>query len=544
MAENTQNTNPTSMDDFFAKSDSLNPARVEQPGPIAFNFNEPKPITNPIYPIKDYGTGTSPNYYPSQVKQNAANDPVSAGRALFNETMNKINCAQDLNNYGYAFGYDSGPKGTFRDRIKGYGQETFNKIGFSPLINNEAWFNANTTFGDDLSRWWNNSAWPMLSKGFMDPIKSYAGIINGEGLFSADEQSARDYEYYNAIGKSSKGGLGGFVVNLFNSASYSAGILTEGVIESVLIEGLTGAAGPGGLPAAAGFGLGKFMNRLSQVPKGLYNTAKGTVKLAETMKDYSQISKAKDLFKTASTNFGNFLNPLSNTSKALFGHNINNIHDLARASKTAGAFWHDIMVINLALSEGKLEGGFTKYQTYDRLYNEYMNDPKNKGLAPSLEEQENMMKEATKASFWNTLNNTALIFYSNKLVFPSLTNASFLKGAPKFGFGTVLGDINKEYQLVFNPGKNIAKSTFSKEKISLVNAIKSLGRPATYGKVGLNYFKANIVEGAQETLQDVLQEATQNYYVNTYKNNASKNFFYGAGLVGDAIKKQFSAQGA
>ena len=58
MAENTQNTNPTSMDDFFAKSDSLNPARVEQPGPIAFNFNEPKPITNPIYPIKDYGTGT------------------------------------------------------------------------------------------------------------------------------------------------------------------------------------------------------------------------------------------------------------------------------------------------------------------------------------------------------------------------------------------------------------------------------------------------------------------------------------------------------
>jgi len=544
MAENSQNSNPTPMDEFLAQSDALNPARIEQPGPIAFNFNEPKPITNPIYPIKDYGTGASPNYYPSQVKDNAPNNPQQSIDTLFNETMNKINGAQDRNNYGYAFGYDSGPKGTLRDRYKGYGQETFNKVGFSPLINNEAWFNANTTFGDDLSRWWNYAAWPMLSKGFMDPIKSYASVINGEGLFSADEQSARDYEYYNAIGQSSKGGLGGFVVNLFNSASYSAGILTEGVIESVLIEGLTGAAGPGGLPAALGFGLGKFMNRLSQVPKGLYNTAKGTVKLAETMKDYSQISKAKDLFKTASANFGNFLNPLSNTSRALFGHSINNIHDLARASKTAGALWHDIMVMNLALSEGKLEGGFTKYQTYDRLYNEYMNDPKNKGLAPSLEEQENMMKEATKASFWNTLNNTALIFYSNKLVFPSLTNASFLKGAPKFGFGTVIGDINKEYQLVFNPGKNIAKSTFSKEKISLVNAIKSLGRPATYGKVGLNYFKANIVEGLQETLQDVLQEATQNYYVNTYKNNASKNFFYGAGLVGDAIKKQFSAQGA
>lgn len=544
MAENIQNNNPELMDDFLAQSDSLNPARIEQPGPIPFNFNEPKPVTNPIYPIKDYGTGASPNYYPSQVKDNAPNNTEQSIDALFNETMNKINGAQDRNNYGYAFGYDSSPAGTKRDRYKAYGQETFNKIGFSPLIDNEAWFNSKTTFSDDLSRWWNHAAWPMLSKGFMDPIKSYVSVINGEGLFNADEQSARDYEYYNSIGQSSKGGLGGFTVNLFNSASYSAGILMEGIIESVLIEGLTGAAGPGGLPAAAGFGLGKFMNRLSQAPKGLYNTAKGTVKLAETMKDYTQISKAKDLFIKASGNFGKFLNPASNTTRALFGHNIDNIADLARASKTAGALWHDMMVMNLALSEGKLEGGFTKFQTYDRLYNDYMNDPKNKGLAPSLEEQENMMKEATKASFWNTLNNTALIFYSNKLVFPSLANASFLKGAPKFGFGTVLGDINKEYQLVFNPGKNIAKSTFTKEKISLVNAIKSLGRPATYGKVGLNYFKANVVEGVQESLQDVLQDATQNYYVSTYKNNAAKNFFYGAGLVGDAIKKQFSAQGA
>jgi hypothetical protein len=544
MAENSQNTNPVSMDDFAAQSDALNPARIDQPGPIQFNFNEPHPVVNPIYPIKDYGTGASPNYYPSQVKQNVPNDPLSAGKSLFNETINKINGAQDSSKYGYAFGYDSSSKGTFRDRYKGYGQETFNKIGFSPLIDNEAWFNSNTTFSDDLSRFWNHAAWPMLSKGFMDPIKSYQSVIDGKGFFNADEQSARDYEYYNAIGQSSKGGLGGFTVNLFNSASYSMGILMEGVLESVLIEGVTGAAGPGGLPTAVGFGLGKFMNRLANVPKGLYNTAKGTVKLAETMKDYTQISKAKDLYKSAAANFGNFLNPISNTSTALFGHTINNINDLARSAKTAGAFWHDMMVMNLSLSEGKLEGGFTKYQTYDRLYNEFMADPKNEGNAPSIAEQENMMKEAAKASFWNTLNNTALIFYSNKLVFPSLTNASFLKGAPKFGFGTVLGDINKEYQLVFNPGKNIAKSTFSKEKIGLVNAIKSLGRPATYGKVGLNYFKANIVEGAQESLQDVLQEATQNYYVNTYKNDAAKNFFYGAGLVGDAINKQFSAQGA
>jgi len=541
MAENTPN-NP--MDELAAKSDFLDPAKISQPEPTAFNFNAPNPVINPIYSIKDNVTGVSPSYYPSQVKQNVLNDPAAAGKALFDETMSKINNYQDRNTYGYAYGYDSSPKNTFRDRYKGYGQETFNKIGFNPLINNEAWFNQNTTFGDDLSRFWNHAAWPMLSKGFMDPINAYKSVIDGDGLFYADKQSAKDYEYYNAIGQSSKGGLGGFAVNLLTSASYSMGILLEGVLESVLIEGVVGGATPGNLAGGAAFGAGKFFNRLASLPKSMYQSAKGVTKLAQSMQDYSQIYKAKELFQSAGKNFLDFANPLANTKAALMDVNINNINDLARASKSAGALWHDIMVMNLALSEGKLEGGFTKYQTYDKLYNNFMQDPENEGRAPSLYEQENMMKEAAKGSFWNTLNNTALIFYSNKLVFPSLTNASFIKGAPKFGFGTVLGDLNKEYQLVFKPGKNIAKSTFSKEKIGIVNAIKSLGRPASYGKIGLNYFKANVVEGVQESLQDVLQEATQNYYVDTYKNPAAKNFMYATGLISDAISKQFSGQGA
>ena len=542
MADTPQNNSPEELNDFLSKSDYLNPARIEQGAPTVFNFNEPRAVVNPIYPIKDNSTGVSPNYYPSQVRSNVISNPVAAGRALFDQSIAKIDGVQDRNRYGYAFGYDSSPKGTFRDRYKAYGQETFNKIGFDPLIDNEAIYNKNTTFGDDLSRFWNHAAWPMLTKGFMDPIKSYQSIINGDGLFDADEQSARDYEYYNAIGQSSKGGLGGFTVNLFNSASYSMGILMEGVVESVLIEGVVGAGARGGVAGAAGFGLGKFVNRMASLPKSIYQTGQGVKKLAETMNDYTKIYKAKELFASAGKNFGNFANPLANTKTALFDHNLNNIADLARASKTAGALWHDMMVMNLALSEGKLEGGFTKYQTYDKLYNKYVED--HEGMAPSLDEQENMMKEASKASFWNTLNNTALIFYSNKLVFPSLSNASFLKGAPKFGFGTVIGDINKEYQLVFNPAKNVLKSPFSKEKINLVNAIKSLGRPATYGKVGLNYFKANVVEGLQESLQDVLQDATQNYYTDTYKNQSSRNFMYATGVVGDAIKKQFSAQGA
>jgi hypothetical protein len=201
MADTPQNNSPEELNDFLSKSDYLNPARIEQGAPTVFNFNEPRAVVNPIYPIKDNSTGVSPNYYPSQVRSNVISNPVAAGRALFDQSIAKIDGVQDRNRYGYAFGYDSSPKGTFRDRYKAYGQETFNKIGFDPLIDNEAIYNKNTTFGDDLSRFWNHAAWPMLTKGFMDPIKSYQSIINGDGLFDADEQSARDYEYYNAIGQ-------------------------------------------------------------------------------------------------------------------------------------------------------------------------------------------------------------------------------------------------------------------------------------------------------------------------------------------------------
>jgi hypothetical protein len=114
---------------------------------------------------------------------------------------------------------------------------------------------------------------------------------------------------------------------------------------------------------------------------------------------------------------------------------------------------------------------------------------------------------------------------------------------PKFGFGKVVTNVGKEFQVVFQPGKSVAESAFIKQRISFANAIKSLAKPATYGKVGLNYFKANLVEGAQEMAQDVLQETFQNYYVNTFKNPDARNFRYGAGLLGDALAKQWSTQG-
>ena len=541
MAEETINTaenlnnEPSAVDQLLAKSDFLNPATIEQP--MAPKINWQDNFVNTTNYIKDNTAGVSPNYPPSQVRQSRVDgNSTNSVQAVLEKGIAKINGLSDMGSYAEPYAYDASPKGTFRARYKAYGQDTYNKVGFHPLIDNETWFNQNTTFGDDLSRWATNSMWPMLSKGFMDPIRSYKSIMDGEGLFNADEQSARDYEYYNAIGASSKGGLGGFTVNLLNSASYSMGILLEGATEGALIGALFGGGAKGAVEGST-----TFLKKLGSLPKALVETAQGTKTLLQDVKNYSNLAKAKELYKSAGKNFGNFFNPLHNTTEAFRQiKNTDNITNLARSATTAGALWHDMMAMNMAISEGKLEGGFTRYQTYDRLYNKHIEE---KGVPPTLEEQESMMRQASKGAWWNTLNNSALIYYSNKIVFPSITNASFLKGVPKFGFGKTVTNVGKEFQVIFDPGKKALEGTFVKQRVNLVNAVKSLAKPATYGKVGLNYFKANVVEGLQEVTQDILQDATQNYYVETFNNPDARNFRYGAGLVGDAIGKQWSTQG-
>ena len=544
MAEETLNTvenldnQPSAFNELMAKSDFLNPASVDQP--LAPKINWKDNFANPTNYIKDNTAGISSDYYPSSVKAARINGVSQGGfGAMLDRGMSEINSKTDVGNYAEPYAFDASPKGTFRARYKAYGQDTYNKIGFHPLIDNEALFNQNTTFGDDMTRWATHAAWPMLTKGFMDPIDSYKSIMDGNGLFEASAESARDYEYFNAIGASSKGGVGGFTVNLFNSAAYSMGILMEGAVEGALIGGLFS-----GGNAATGVveGGSTFLNKLGSLPKSLVEAAKGTKELLASVKNYSNLSKAKELFGASAKNFGNFINPLGNTLQAYNQlKNTDNLTNLARSATTAGALWHDMMNLNMALSEGKLEGGFTRAQTYDRLYNKFVQDHNGKG--PTLEEQESMMRQSSEGAFLNTASNTALIFLSNKLVFPSITNASFLKGAPKFSFGKVVTNVGKDFQILFQPGKTALEGTFVKQRVNLVNAIKSLAKPGTYGKVGLNYFKANVVEGGQEIAQDVLQEATQNYYVETYNNPDARSFRYGAALLSDSVKKQFSSQG-
>ena len=484
----------------------------------------------------------------SGVSPNTPMKNTSSSRDFMNGIANSITqsdaALQDKNEYGNIYAYDNSPSGpSFRARYKAYGQETFNKIGFDPHIDNEAVYNQQTNTFDDMKRWAVNAALPMVGLGFMSPLNSYASGFGGD--LDASRQEAKDYEYYNAIGYSSKGGVGGFTTNLLNSVSYSAGILLEGAAEGMMIGATVGAVGGGGAGAGPGALIGgaiKGLEAFAKIPSALFQSVKNIGKISTAVNELKNINAAKNFFTSAVKGTAKFLNPLENTYdayKSLKG--VDDITRLAKVSKTAGAFWHDIMGVNLALSEGRLEGGFAQKSVYDKLYNDHY---AKFGQAPSSEQQVEMMKQAKKAGFKNTIWNTGLVFNSNKIAFPSITRASFLKGAPRFNFGKVVGEVGKEFQLVFNPADDVAKSYYSKEAISLKNSLKALKDPKKLGAGALNYFKKNLVEGAQEIGQEVLASATEKQFVDGYYSKASSGYMYSIGALLDGLGKQMNEQGA
>ncbi len=500
-------------------------------------------FTNTSFDTQKNTGGLPPDYTPQDVQKNLTNPDVTGDwlESLADKTSSVVNSEQNKRAYAPMYTFDSSPKGAFKDRYKAYGQETYNRIGFSPLIDNEAWYNDNTTLGDDLTRTMRTAALPMLGLGFMSPLHSYGNMLQGNSPFDTSDEEASEYDYLNQLAYSSKGGMGGFTNNLVLSSAYSAGILLEGAIEGALIGGTVGfvEGGIGAVPGAALGGAAGFFKNLARLPQSLYQSAKAMGNMMKQIQTYSNLAKSKQLWKQAAGNFGKFINPLDNTLDGF--KTSKDMVNMARAARTVGGFWNDVKNINMGISEGRLEGGFTKQQTYEELYNDYYNEH---GVAPTAELQVQFMEQANAAGWRNSMNNAALVFYSNKIAFPSITRASFLKGTSKLAAGTtVLGRANKEFQVVFDPGKKVIDGAYSIEKIGIRNALKAVTKPKVWGNTAWNYFKANVVEGFQESAQDALNDATKDYYKKTFYDSSAKNMRYVLGSLANGIDKQISAQG-
>jgi len=515
-------------------------------------------LTRGDYAVKDIITGQAPNQPPSRSKQKVS--AADFGRAAQQHFDMQLRTNQNKNNISKVAAYNAGPSGnSFYKRYAAYGQEKFDKIGFSPTRDNEALYNSHTTAWNDFSRMMTNSFVPLFSRGFVSGPKSLINALGGD--FSGDTEDAKIYEEAAAIGQSSKGGFAGFFNNTAMNFAYTAGIITEAVAEEIGMMAITAATGGAALPALFATTANAGKNILRGI-KGLDKVGDGFNAVNKTLKSLNNIDETRKLFNTikagANSKVVKFLNPFENMTEAFgtIAKNENNLEGLARTAsainKTAGGLFRDVRNANMALSEARLEAGMTENAVYDKIYTEYY---KKNGVPPDNDTQFLMLQKSKEAGMSTLILNTALIFGSNKIVLPNILGP---KGGPAGFLRSKVDDVMnlKDGKVVFEQFgkkakegvKQVGKGEFKYVEDSLKNTAKQiLKQPGkTLLKSSAGYFKGNLMEGVQENLQEVIAGANEKYYSDALSNRVLGTHINERGkssIMMDEFGKQFTSQG-
>lgn len=467
--------------------------------------------------------------------------------------------------------YNAGADGkAFYKRYHAFGQETFDKIGFSPFKDNETAFNAQTSFLDRTQRSLVHGFLPLAATGFLSAPKSLGRMLQGD--FSDDPEDARKYAEAAAIAQDTTGGVGAFFNNSLMNFGYTAGIIGEAVAEELALTALTGGVG-------GALNLGRFGSKLMRGVRGIkgFDTiTDAAAGLNKSLKSLTNINRAREFFSAAkigaaletklgkaATKVGKFINPAENlletgieiakNAKQLQGWN----RFQNATFKTAGALYRDVRNINMALSEARLEGGFARNDVYDQLVKDYRS--KHEGKMPPENVRNAMLAEADKASKDSMLANTLLIFASNKITFGNVMN-------PKSGLSRMLSKKVAEVQKMAGQStvREFTKKTLKtgKEiltpKLSTVKGIYQTAKKQGFQKAvkaTIGYTKANLMEGTQEVLQEVIADTAKNYHLQSFYSQPVGHYMYTEAerkmmkdksfgdILGEAFGKQVSMQG-
>jgi len=502
-----------------------------------------------------------------------------------NETLTQF-LRKDVGNFATApvitpYTYDAGiNSSSYYNRYKAYGNETFDRIGFSPFKNNDAEFNAGTSAMSEYKRSLTYSMAPLFARGFTSGVKSLGRALQGD--FGDDPEEATGYARAAAIGNSTKGGFVGFTNNLGVSFAYTAGIMSEAIAEEVIGMGISAltATPTGAVTTYRLLNAGRRVAEGLEGIKAMSNVAEASFKTGKYLQELNALHKTRELLAASkaaekSSNFGkklvNFANPLSNTTEAI-GNIIRNkgqLNNLARASsgtfKTVGALYSDIRNINMALSEARLEGGFIRNDFFNERVEEYKKT--HNGERPDDATLDRIKNEAGQASADGMFANTLIIFASNKVGFDNIMN-------PKRGVTALL---NKSLSTVKKnaAGKTVKEFTTTTLKSGAKVLTPKLSwidkgwkgfkgtaqsiRKQGFQKVALKtigYTKANLMEGVQESVQDIISNTSKDYHKQAfYSEPVSANLFTkaqlevlrdkrsGGKIFKDALGKQFSWEG-
>lgn len=521
--------------------------------------------TPPPYLNNDFEKKLNINQGPLKTKEQAAEE---LGLSWLNESKQLANNNAQIKPITYNAGSDGL---AFYQRYAAFGQEKMDKIGFSPFKDNDAAFNAQTSFLDRAQRSLVHGFAPLLVRGFVSGPKSLGRMLQGD--FGDDPEDARKYAEAAAIAHDTSGGVGAFFNNSLMNFGYTAGIIGEAIAEEIALTALTGGAG----------GIANLPRFATQIGRGLRGI-KGagsvvdmTASLGKSVKALTNINKAREFFNAAkigaaletragraATSIAKFANPAENLLETGIdiAKNVKQLQGWNRfnnaAFKTAGALYRDVRNINMALSEARLEGGFSRNDTYDQLVKDYRS--RNNGKMPPQALRDAMMAEAEKASKDSMLANTLLIYASNKVTFGNVLN-------PKSGLSRMLSRKVAEVQKMAGRStvREFTKKTLKSGKELLTPKLSTVkGAWAIAKKQGvqktvkaaIGYTKANLMEGAQEVLQEVIADTSRNYHLQAFYSQPASAYYYTEAqlaelktnkkfgeILGESFGKQATAQG-
>jgi hypothetical protein len=471
-----------------------------------------------------------------------------------NAYLSKVKLESEISRDPYKFAkptsFNASIYGHNYDRY--YSHPKFKQVGFDFRRDNEPIYNASATWFDDFRR--------MSSKLVSNiGLAAWDSATNWGDWFSTtgNPNSAALMEHNMASGASSKEGVGAWVTNFTGNLGYTLGTIGELWAENAIMAAAAGITRNPTLIAAAG----------TKTGLGLGKLAKSMTVMAKTLND---VNKAKQ-FRTAAwggvKGVGQALNPFRELTDLAFkaanpNSAFNRLNNMAKASKSFGAFYRGLREINAVTAESRLEAASVENKVANRATDEYY---KKYGKLPEGAEAEAIVEKARLAGQKTFIANVPVIYASNQLVLGTslrgfvprsrLISASNLKGT---FFKTVRNfDWKKTgkapMEVVANTGTfkflgNLVKKDFWKHvpsKLTGTYASKPFSRALGSG---IRYLSQNLAEGVQESYQEAVQTAVSDYYLKNYFSDlyadpilAAQNSW--AASIHKGVASQMNAQG-
>ena len=427
--------------------------------------------------------------------------------------------AFDKNRFAKTYDYGADWKHANFERY--YSDPGFNKLGFSPYRDNDAHYNENTSAWDDFLRSMNGNL-RLFGHGFISSEES-------------GESSSEAMERINATYGSTRGGVGGFMSNLYLSAGYTQGIMSRVILEELALAAATVGSGF----TASEVTIPAMGVEAVRAGRGIIQGIKGLGKTLSAFKQLDNIGKARQIFnavKSVPRGLGRLVAPA--TSEFITGmraaEGFKELKNYANVFKGVGSMYKDYREFSLAYSEASMEGHMLQNKMNDDLINQYYAEH---GYMPQGEDAEKIYKTALNAGAANKMLNAGLIYGSNKIVFGKL-----FKGIP--GAGEL---INKAIKSPLGTLKTMpVKLGENFYKIAKDGFLKTAGRSiisSPYSPLSKQYWLANITEGLQELGQDASAEGFEEYYKNIYKNPMQAGFVEMLESLANGTGKQFSEKG-